>query len=162
MQLKLDGRFADIMELCLYNTVLTSMSSDGKKFTYVNQLASSDADPSQRQEWFTCACCPPNVLRLFGQIGGYTSTCDILAPDTACIAVHLYISSTTKFEVNGRDVQVEQQSNWPWSGEINFSVTAPSVDVMLRLRIPGWADSFEVRCHDCELVMSLTRQLDLG
>lgn len=46
------------MELCLYNAVLTAMSTDGKKFTYVNQLASSDKDHSKRDDWFTVACCP--------------------------------------------------------------------------------------------------------
>ena len=54
VKIDLDGRYADIMELSLYNTVLTSMSYDGKRFTYVNQLASSDTDLSQREEWFTC------------------------------------------------------------------------------------------------------------
>lgn len=58
------------MELSLYNATLTGMSLDGKRFTYVNQLASSDSDLSKREEWFTCACCPPNVTRLLGYLGG--------------------------------------------------------------------------------------------
>ncbi|PVH68234.1 glycoside hydrolase family 127 protein [Cadophora sp. DSE1049] len=62
----LDSRYADIMESCLYNSVMTSMSLDGKEFTYVNQLASSGQDKSAREEWFDCACCPPNLTRLFG------------------------------------------------------------------------------------------------
>ena len=70
-KLDLDGKYADIMELCFYNSVSTGMSSDGRQFTYVNQLASSDTDLSQRAKWFTCACCPPNVTRLLGYIGGY-------------------------------------------------------------------------------------------
>lgn len=37
-----DRRFADVMELCLYNNVMTAMSLDGNAFTYVNHLASSD------------------------------------------------------------------------------------------------------------------------
>ena len=24
----------------------------------------------QRQDWFSCACCPPNVLRFLGSLGG--------------------------------------------------------------------------------------------
>ncbi|KAJ6088297.1 Six-hairpin glycosidase [Penicillium sp. IBT 16267x] len=54
-QIELDSHYADIMELCLYNAVLTGMSLDGKAFTYVNQLASSDQDTSQRHEWFDVA-----------------------------------------------------------------------------------------------------------
>lgn len=57
------------MELCFYNAVLTGMSEDGKRFTYVNQLASSDTDLSKRAEWFTCACCPPvrSIPPFFGK-----------------------------------------------------------------------------------------------
>lgn len=51
ISISLDGRVADIMELALYNAVLTAMSHEGTKFTYVNQLASSDEDPSKREAW---------------------------------------------------------------------------------------------------------------
>ncbi|KAF2023031.1 DUF1680-domain-containing protein [Setomelanomma holmii] len=47
-----NGRYADIMELCLYNNVMTAMSLDSKSFTYVNQLSSSEADKSGRKDWF--------------------------------------------------------------------------------------------------------------
>ena len=70
-QIERDGKYGDIMELCLFNAVLTGVSCDGRSWTYVNQMASSDADPSARSDWFTVACCPPNVLRLLGCIGGY-------------------------------------------------------------------------------------------
>jgi DUF1680 family protein len=67
----LDGRYSDIMELCLYNNIMAAMSLDGKSFTYVNQLGSSAADKNGREDWFWCACCPPNYSRLFGSIKGY-------------------------------------------------------------------------------------------
>lgn len=134
------------MELCLYNAVLTSMSSDGKKFTYDNQLASSDTNPSQREEWFTCACCPPNVLRVLGMIGGYIwSHKANTSNDTAEIAVHLYIPSTLKFEVGGNNVELKQESDWPWNGDIKFSLSSSSSKVGIKLRVPGWASSFKVR-----------------
>lgn len=133
------------MELCLYNTVLTSMSFDGKRFTYVNQLASSDEDLSQREEWFTCACCPPNVLRLLGQIGGYIWTHQS-NPQTksAKVAVHLYIPSTLEFDVGGESVRLEQESNWPWSGNIKFSLKTALQNVGIKLRIPGWCKQFKL------------------
>lgn len=58
LQLDLDGSYADCMELCLYNAMLSGMGSDGTSFTYTNHLASSEADLSKREEWFECACCP--------------------------------------------------------------------------------------------------------
>ncbi|KAK5175645.1 uncharacterized protein LTR77_000784 [Saxophila tyrrhenica] len=154
LQIKLDGRFADTMELCLYNAVLTSMSDDGRRFTYVNQLASSDQDPSKREEWFTCACCPPNVLRLLAQIGGYLWTHKIdEAEASAEVAVHLYTSATLKFAVGDTEVQLEQQSNWPWNGDIKFNLKTTLSKLRLRLRIPGWAKSFQISdgCPDLDV-----------
>lgn len=58
LQYDLDGTFTDIMELAFYNAVLTAMSVHGTSYTYVNQLASSDKNPAQRQDWFKCTCNP--------------------------------------------------------------------------------------------------------
>lgn len=145
LQIDLNGVYADAMELCLYNAVLTAMSVDGRKFTYVNQLASSDEDLSKREEWFTCSCCPPNMLRLLGQIGGYiwNYTTD-REEKSAQITVHLYVPSTLRFTVEGQKVKLEQDSDWPWSGDIKFSLQTSVQRMRVRLRIPAWASSFKV------------------
>ncbi|KAI2631331.1 DUF1680-domain-containing protein [Hypomontagnella submonticulosa] len=142
LHLELDGRFADVMELCLYNNVMTAMSLDGKAFTYVNQLASSETDKSVRYEWFWCACCPPNLARLFGSLGGYLWDYGAGgSPDEAFINVHLYTSAKVTFDVDGKPVFLEQQSNWPWEGTVKFQLTAPSsLQTTLRLRLPEWCD----------------------
>lgn len=132
------------MELCLYNAVLTAMSYDGTKFTYVNQLASSHQVPSKREEWFDCACCPPNVLRLLGQIGGYVWTHIAHADGSAQINVHLFVSSTLNFEAGEESVTLEQQSDWPWSGNIKFRMKSSSKRVSMKVRIPGWAETWSV------------------
>jgi uncharacterized protein len=136
----LDSLFADVTELYLYNTVLTSMSHDGRRFTYVNQLVSSDQDPSSREEWFKCACCPPNVLRLLVQIGGYVWTHhDDADTESTTIIVHLYIPSALEFDVAGQAVQLKQESNWPWDGETDFALKTALRNVTKKLRIPVWA-----------------------
>lgn len=138
------------MELCLYNAVLTGMSLDGKAFTYVNQLASSDQDLSQRHEWFECACCPPNLTRTLGFLGGYIWS-PVVKEQSATVNVHLYSSATLQLQVSESEVVITQNTNWPWSGEVNWDVctTGPDVDVELRLRIPGWASSsWEVKAAE--------------
>ncbi|EAW07939.1 glycoside hydrolase family 127 protein [Aspergillus clavatus NRRL 1] len=147
LQIKLDGQYADIMELCLYNAVLTGMSLDGKAFTYVNQLASSEADLSRRYEWFECACCPPNVTRTLGYLGGYVWSYEV--DDKArkgTINVHLYTSASLRFQIASSTIEVAQQTEWPWKGDVSFSVTVdgPPVNLELRLRIPGWAIAWEI------------------
>ena len=74
----------DVMERALYNTVLAGMALDGRRFFYVNPLevvpgisgeaATQRHDLPQRPQWYTCACCPPNVARLLTSIGSYAYT----------------------------------------------------------------------------------------
>lgn len=149
MQLELNSHYADIMELCLYNAVLTGMSLDGKAFTYVNQLASSDKDLSRRHEWFECACCPPNVTRNLGFLGGYFWS-HTVKEQSAIVNVHMYTAATLHLKVSETAIEITQKTDWPWSGDVNFSIGAdgPPVDLQLRLRIPGWAESWEVSSPD--------------
>ncbi|THV53910.1 hypothetical protein BGAL_0039g00220 [Botrytis galanthina] len=163
LQSDLDGKYADIMELCFYNAVSTGMSEDGSKFTYVNQLASSDTDVSRRAEWFTCACCPPNVARLLGYIGGYlckpfllfreeeqtdgelgTSSSDA-KNNSVEVNVHTYASAVLSIPVGEHTVQLEQTTDWPWNGNIRFELQSPeAISTTIRLRIPSWAEEWTI------------------
>ncbi|KAJ6048954.1 uncharacterized protein N7446_011637 [Penicillium canescens] len=144
LQIDLGSHYADIMELCLYNAVLTGMSLDGKAFTYVNQLASSDNDISERHEWFECACCPPNVTRTLGYMGGYIWSHNA-TETSAIINVHLYTSATLRVPVSESVVEITQKTDWPWNGDVDFSIqtNGPPIDLQVRLRIPGWAGSWQ-------------------
>lgn len=137
------------MELCLYNSVLTAMSQDGTAFTYVNQLASSDQDLSEREEWFTCACCPPNIMRLLGQIGGYATTFrPVPAENSAEINVHLFVSSVSHFATDAGTIELHQATNWPWTGDVDFMLKASSTRVTMNIRIPHWAQGWQVCISD--------------
>ncbi|KAJ0119356.1 hypothetical protein J7T55_013595 [Diaporthe amygdali] len=154
LYLELDSRYADVMELCLYNTVMGSMSRAGKAFTYENYLASCSGHLSRREEWFECSCCPPNVSRLFGSLGGYIwhfGTSDEISDDgsrveeeeASHINVHLYTSAKLEFKTRrGRAISLEQKTNWPWEGNVMFTLTQPratSLRTTVRLRIPSWS-----------------------
>lgn len=139
LHLDLDGRYGDILELELYNNVMTAMSLDGKEFTYVNQLGSSEADKSQRFDWFWCACCPPNLARLYGSLGGYLWDYGGDGSE-AFINVHLYTNATLTFEVEGKSGELAQKSNWPWEGDVAFQLSAAeSLQTTVCLRIPAWS-----------------------
>ncbi|KYG48815.1 glycoside hydrolase family 127 protein [Acidomyces richmondensis BFW] len=144
LQLDLNGSYADVMELCLYNAVLTGMSHDGKAFTYTNQLASSEAELSERKDWFQCACCPPNMSRLFGYIGGFVWTAKTKG-NAAELNVHLYTAASITIPLPHSQVNVVQKTEWPTDGHIAFFVEAsPDDDVTIRLRIPAWATRWEI------------------
>jgi len=135
LDLTADGRYADVMERALYNGVLSGVSLDGRKFFYANPLAHSGRrGEGHRQEFFGCACCPPNVARLIASIGAYVYSAGERA---AC--VHLYAAGQATAEIAGREVTIVQQTDYPWDGRVTITVkTAGAAKFDLMLRIPGW------------------------
>ncbi|KAF3760543.1 DUF1680-domain-containing protein [Cryphonectria parasitica EP155] len=144
-----DAHIADVMELCLYNTVLGSVSLDGRGFTYENYLASCEGHLCRREGWFECSCCPPNVSRLFGSLGGYLWHFEE-EKKGVFINVHLYTSAKLEFipssssssSSSSSPVQLEQKTNWPWENNIMFTLHPPAQEpppITIRLRIPSWS-----------------------
>ncbi|KAF2628296.1 glycoside hydrolase family 127 protein [Macroventuria anomochaeta] len=121
------------------------MSLNGKAFTYVNQLGSSEADKSGREDWFWCACFPPNYSRLFGSLGGYLWHFG-QQDKGAYINVHLYTSAKVACAADEGPIELEQSSNWPWDGTVSFTLQNKNqVPIIVRLRIPAWANNFTPR-----------------
>lgn len=133
----------------MYNAVLTGMSVDGKAFTYVNQMATSAKDTSnKREEWFECACCPPNVARVLGHIGGYLWTPKTTSENSATVNVHLFASASLNYVLDGSSntFSLVQTTNYPWEGTVSFELKNSSgAEVDVNIRIPAWAgDAWKV------------------
>jgi len=75
-------------------------------------------------------------------IGGYIWS-HRLHEQTVEIDVHLYISSTLKIDEDGIDLELKQESDYPWNGDVKFTLRS-SKDVDIRLRIPRWASDWKV------------------
>ena len=132
LHLDLDGRYADILELALFNGALSGLSRDGTHYFYANPLE-SDGRPT-RWDWHTCPCCTMNVSRLVASVGGY-----FVSAAEDGIAVHLYGGISTALDVAGTRVALRETSNYPWSGDIRIAVdpeTPATFDV--KVRVPGW------------------------
>ncbi len=78
LQITGDAKFADVVELALYNSVLSGINLQGDKFLYTNPLAYSDAVPFQqrwskdRQSYISKSnCCPPNAVRTIAEVSQY-------------------------------------------------------------------------------------------
>lgn len=132
LQLNCDRRYADVLELALYNAVLSGVSLDGTTFFYDNPLASDGGH--HRQEWFACPCCPPNLARIFASLGAY-----IYAASDDELAVHLYQQSSAQLTLGGQAVTLHQQTGYPWDESVTLTVGAAKPATFgLRLRVPGW------------------------
>ena len=129
-----ESQYADLMERTLYNAVLPGLSLDGLRYFYENPLA--DNGKKRRQEWFGCACCPPNVARLLASLPGY-----FYSTRENEIYVHLYASNTVTIALpSSGKVVLEQKTNYPWDGEIEITIKeAPAEPFDLVLRYPEWA-----------------------
>ncbi|MHA6532574.1 glycoside hydrolase family 127 protein [Paenibacillus sp. BAC0078] len=160
LELAPDARYADVMERALYNNVLGSMAQDGKHYFYVNplevwpQACTCNPDKhhvkSERQGWFGCACCPPNVARLLTSLNQYIYT---VHGDT--LYTNLYIGSELKTTLGGAEVSVSQQSSYPWEGTVTFKVNpAQAGEFGIALRIPSWSQGMEIRVNGEVLKLS--------
>jgi DUF1680 family protein len=152
LQVEKDREYADVMELALYNGVLSGISLDGKSYFYVNPLevwpetANSRNDMTSvkitRQPWFGCACCPPNIARLIASLGHYIYS---KHQEDRELYVHLYIGSKLELDIDGMAVQLAQHTNYPWDGQValELSLEQPS-EFTVALRIPGWCKHMKI------------------
>ncbi|MCZ4344471.1 beta-L-arabinofuranosidase domain-containing protein [Devosia neptuniae] len=138
LHLDLDGKYADILELAMFNGALSGLSRDGEQYFYANPLE-SDGTPT-RWDWHTCPCCTMNVSRLVASVGGY-----FLSTAQDGVAFHLYGGIDTEVEIAGTMVALREISTYPWSGDIRIEVD-PKVPTTfdLKLRIPGWCEGAKV------------------
>lgn len=126
-----ESRYADLVELALYNGILAGGSLDGKRYFYVNPLASRGGH--HRQGWFSCACCPPNESRTLASVGGYA-----YATSPGTLWVNQFIAGSVHSPVTDLRVQTE----YPWEGKAVFTIQkAGTFDV--RLRHPAWSQKVD-------------------
>jgi DUF1680 family protein len=118
-----DVRYADLMERVLYNAFGASISTDGQRFFYVNPLQRrtdhvEGDDPGRRHEWFSCACCPPNIMRLLASLQHYLAS---TAGDT--LYLHQFTGASLSVPLAGGTLGVAVSADFPWSGEATVRVT---------------------------------------
>ena len=127
-----DSKYYDVLERTLYNGVISGVSIDGGGFFYPNPLESSGN--YERKAWFGCACCPSNVSRFIPSLPGY-----IYAVKDESLYVNLFESNTAEMKVNGKKVKITQETDYPWNGDINITISpAGKQKFALKVRVPGW------------------------
>ncbi|MEO5888914.1 MAG: beta-L-arabinofuranosidase domain-containing protein [Ferruginibacter sp.] len=130
-----EGQYVDVLEKSLYNGALDGLSFSGDRFFYGNPLSSEGGN--KRSEWFGTACCPSNIARLVESLGNY-----IYAQSDNTIWVNLFVGSNTTIGLKNNAVQIAQQTNYPWDGDIEMTVSPQKKSrFSLNIRIPGWAQN---------------------
>jgi uncharacterized protein len=135
-----NAKYADVMELALYNSAIAGLSLTGDGFFYQNPLESRNG--AERAEWIGLACCPTNHARFTPQVGGLA-----YARRAGKLYVNLYAAGRAKVALgNGHSLAVTQATDYPWDGAVRITLDPEEPHAIdLRLRIPGWVREAPVR-----------------
>lgn len=126
-----DAKYFDVLERTLYNGLISGVSLDGGSFFYPNPLASTGG--YSRKPWFGCACCPSNICRFIPSLPGY-----VYAVKDDQVYVNLFLSNRAELKVNRKKLVLEQETGYPWNGDIRIRVAQGNLPFTMHLRIPGW------------------------
>jgi len=137
-----DAKYVDVLEKSLYNGLISGVGMDGKSFFYTNAMEiknnfKHNDREAERSGWFTCSCCPTNVTRLIPSVPGY-----VYAQKNDNVYANLFVSGNATLTVNKKSVQITQQNNYPWEGNLSFTISPQSsLAFNFLVRIPGWTNN---------------------
>lgn len=124
-----EARYPDLYEETLYNALLGAIDLEAKNFYYQNPLSSWQP----RYPWHVCPCCVGNIPRTLLSLPTWT-----YAKTNDSLYVNLFLGITTTIEgVAGTDVEITQETNYPWDGKVAITINPkkPS-SFKLRIRVP--------------------------
>ena len=143
-----DTKYADIVELTLYNSVLSGVSMSGTKFFYTNPLAASDKYPYHlrweggRIPYISKSnCCPPNTVRTVAEVNNY-----MYSIGKKGLYINMYGGNLLSTQLSdGTKIKLEQTTNYPWDGKVVITIQdATAKPVNIFLRIPGWSKGYSL------------------
>jgi len=157
-----DGKYIDNIENELYNGILSGISIDGRDFFYTEALRRTKEFPyimrwpKHRQHYITCFCCPPNTLRTLCQAQEYAYTMGNGSADT------LYVNLYGQNALKTKDLEITQETNYPWDGEIKLTVKKAKKLSTIILHKPDWCDKYSVKVNGEKADLAITRKWKKG
>lgn len=149
-----EAKYADIMELVLFNSALSGISLNGKEYFYANPLRMVDGtveygkkhgtEQPYRQHYLNCFCCPPNLVRTIAKVSGWAYS----KTDNG-IAVNLYGGNTLKTKLSDdSEIELTQVSHYPWEGTVEIIINNCKKEAFeMQLRIPAWAEGASMKVN---------------
>lgn len=158
-QTSADPAVGDWIETLAFNAAQGARLADGSAISYLTcdtRLAATARRPdgyswlaghhgrfkfSPTHEDVAC-CCNPNAMRLLPH---YISRMWMALPGGRGLVLMLYGPSTLDTPVAGAQVQITQDTNYPFEDEVRLLVNCqPPTALSLHLRRPGWATTVSV------------------
>ncbi len=145
-----EGQFGDRIEKLLFNAGAGARSAGGKEITYCTRDnryriegelgGRSKFSPAHTD---VAVCCNPNATCIFPLYvrGMWMKTAD------GGLAATLYGPSSVNTRVKGVEVQIDEETDYPFSTVVLILVSPQRpVDFLLLLRIPAWSKKTRVKC----------------
>ena len=150
------SKYADIMELVLFNSALSGISLEGKDYFYANPLRmvhnsrvykahENDTESPEREPYLECFCCPPNLVRTIAKSSKWAYS---LSKNG--LAVNLYGGNKLNTHLlDGSKIKLTQTTNYPWNGNIKITINeCKDSPFEILLRIPDWANRTVILIND--------------
>lgn len=131
-----ESRYADEMEICLYNALIASMMPQGNWWSYFTPLMGERTASHIQFGDIGSSCCVANGPRAL-----------LLTPSWAlmsaknALAVNLYAPFEAQaLTPQGQTLKLQCQGQYPAQGDIKLSLSLPQAESFtLKLRIPAWS-----------------------
>jgi len=154
-----DSKYAEIVELALYNSVLSGVSMGGTKFFYTNPLAAAKDYPYHfrweggRVPYISKSnCCPPNTVRTIAEVSDYMYS---VGEEGLYINMYGGNNLSTKLK-DGSSIKLEQITNYPWDGKIVMTINEiASKQTSMFLRIPGWCKNASIKINGKTILQTI-------
>ncbi len=159
MNIHAESKYMDIAELVLYNSAISGISLDGKRYFYSNPLrmiynamdynAHKDVtETPDREPYLECFCCPPNLVRTIAQLSGW-----VYSMIENGVVINLYGGNQLDSHLlDGSKIKLVQETDYPWQGVINVRIEECKEEPFeIWLRIPGWASSAKLTINGQEV-----------
>lgn len=136
------AKYMDRVEIIMYNSGISGMSADGRKFRYTNplkwygaqqELLSNDTE----ERWFThsCYCCPPQMARTMASMNRYACS-----QGENSLWFNLYGGCEIDTVINGKKIHINEETCYPWEGVLTFTIQENIENFSLFFRIPGYSE----------------------
>ena len=146
-----NAKWADKLDLLAFNALPAACSEDMWTHQYDQMVNQIECTKFNGKSVFRTNGCEAHIFGLEPHFGCCTANmgqgwpkyaqCAFMKNESSIISVTL-VPSVLNAEMNGKKVTINLESNYPFSNELKYTVTAPkAVSFDLCVRIPQWSKS---------------------
>ena len=132
-----DAKYADQVELEMYNGILGCLGLDGNSFYYTNPMISDNYVRPQFSN--VTPCCVPMFLKYYSELPEI-----IYAKSEDTLFINQYVSSTFDSKVGNTKVQLIQYSDVPTGNVMKFESRSEG-KYNLKVRMPSWSTKADIK-----------------